>query len=244
MSKNSFFDFGKPVRGGIPVCWPWFGAYPDGGEDKPPHGFARKMMWQVKDTGILEDGSSRLLLELEASGETLGMWNHDFRLNIEFIAGSSMKVALRTENTGISPFEITQALHSYFSVGDISQIEIEGFADSEYIDALKPDGWNRGRVSGSVVFDKETDLIFPDNGNSYTIRDFSMKRKIHISKSGSNSAVVWNPWIDKSARMPDFGDNEYRDMVCVEVTNTSADKRIISPGEKHTLSTELSCETL
>lgn len=242
LSSQSFYDEGKPIRGGIPVCWPWFGAHPSD-SSKSAHGFARNSMWELVSAKT-DEGCSEIVLELSDDDQTRFLWPHSFKLRAVIRAGAKLEVALTTQNTSMDPFTITQALHTYFSISEISNIEVKGFENVKYIDTLKPVNFPMQTQQGPLTFAAETDLVYVDTKGSYEIEDPGYKRKIKIEKTGSASAVAWNPWVDKSKRMRDFGDEEYHSMVCVEVTNAHGDKRSIAPGASHTVSTVITASEL
>jgi len=242
LSSESFYDEGKPIRGGIPVCWPWFGGHPSD-KDKPAHGFARISMWEL--VSVKTDlGVSEIVLELTDDDKSRFLWPQSFKLRAVIKAGARLEVALTTENTSLDSFKITQALHTYFSISEIGGIGIKGFDGLKYIDTLKSADLPRQTQYGTIGINTETDFIFVDTQGSYVIEDPGFKRKIDIAKSGSNSAVVWNPWAEKAKKTRDFGNEEYHSMVCVEVTNTSQDCREIAPGACHTISTVISASEL
>lgn len=242
LSSESFYDEGKPIRGGIPVCWPWFGAHPSD-STKSAHGFARNSMWDLVSAKT-DEGTSEIVLELKDDDKTRFLWPHSFKLQAVIRAGASLEVALTTENTSMDPFQITQALHTYFAISEISDICVKGFENVKYIDTLKPANFPMQTQQGPLTFAAETDLVYVDTKGAYEIEDPGFKRRIKIEKTGSASAVAWNPWIDKSKRMRDFGDEEYHSMVCVEVTNVHGDRRSIIPGGRHTMSTRLTASEL
>ncbi len=240
-SEQSYFEQGKPIRGGIPICWPWFGVHPTD-KEKPSHGFARVSMWKLISTSPLGDGSTRIELELTENDETRSLWPHNFRVKAVVTVGEKLELALTTINTGFEKIEVTNALHSYFSVSNVKDISILGLEKCPYVDTLLPEGFNRFNQIGPIRIDSETDRVYLKTESGYVIDDPGMTRRIQIGKSGSKSAVVWNPWLDKSKRMPDFGDNEYPGMVCVEVVNTMDDAFSLMPGEEHTVSTTICSE--
>ena len=232
LSRKRYFQTGKAIRGGIPVCWPWFGAHPtDAG--KPAHGFARTAVWSVNESEQLEDGGTRLKLFFAASEETLALWPHRFRLEIEVMVSAVLRVKLICTNTGSAPFTCTGALHSYFNISSISNVAIKGLEECPYLD--KVDQGRRKVQAGPIYIRRETDRIYTDTTAACTIEDKGLERRIGIAKNGSRTTVVWNPWIDKSRRMPDFGDEEYENMVCVETANAAEDVVTLAPGGSHTL---------
>jgi D-hexose-6-phosphate mutarotase len=236
LSEKSCFETGKPIRGGIPICWPWFGAHPTDSE-KASHGFARIAKWTLDAVEELESGETAVVMSLTDDETTLKNWPHPFKLVHRVVIGKSLKLELTTTNTGTAPFEISQALHTYFNVADIAKIAVSGLDGVEYVDTI--DGNATKIQNGPVTFSSEVDRVYLDTTAECLIGDPNMNREIRVSKKGSASTVVWNPWIAKAAKMADFGDDEYKGMVCVETTNAWADARTIAPGESHTISAEI-----
>jgi len=237
MSRQSWFELGRPIRGGIPVCWPWFGSHRTD-PSKPGHGFARRCLWEVVDTGVQPDGAVTLRLGLSDSAVTLAEWPHAFRLEIAVTVGSVLDVALYMRNTGTVAFTCTAALHNYFTVGDIAQAAVHGLDGCTYMDTVGE--WRKCVQAGPVRFSAETDGVYLDTTAETVIEDASLGRHIRVGKRGSRSTVVWNPWIAKAKRMPDFGDDEYQTMVCVEAAITDANAVTLQPGGEHVLGTVIS----
>ena len=224
LSEKSNLEKGKPIRGGVPICFPWFG--PNANDSSAPaHGSARLVEWQIVSTHSKEDGVIEIGLERSIDPFVVS-------LDVEF--GRVLKITLRTELSmdATSPQSFEDALHTYFAVSDIRSISIAGLEASDYIDKvdhamLKP-------ASGMAIkFSGETDRVYVDTGADCLLIDDGMKRVIRVSKSGSVSTVVWNPWIDKSKRMADFGDDEWPEMVCIETANVAAGRIKLAPGESH-----------
>ena len=228
MSQQAVYDVGKAIRGGIPVIWPWFGAHPTD-TNAYAHGFARRMMWGIKETAEDENGRILITLELEDTEETKELWSHDFELTLTIAVGLALEVTLQVENKSDVEFTYTAALHSYFNISDIDAISIRGLEGAEYLDQLE--NMQRKEQVGPIQFTEETDRIYVETGAACEIVDLGFNRTIWVDKRGSQSTVVWNPWIAKSQRMADFGDDEYRTMVCVETTNAASDAVTLAPSE-------------
>jgi D-hexose-6-phosphate mutarotase len=241
LSSNSHFKTGKAIRGGIPVCWPWFADHPTD-PDKPAHGFVRAAVWSVSESEKLEDESTRLKLFISDSEETMKLWPHRFRLEMDCTVSDVLRVKLISTNTGNKPFTCGGALHSYFNISSISNILINGLEGCPYID--KVDQGRRKIQDGAISVKSETDRLYLDTKADCIIQDSGMQRKIFISKNGSRTTVVWNPWIDKARAMQDFGDGEYKGMVCVETVNADTDVISLAPGNTHTLESIIRVESL
>lgn len=241
LSSQSQFRPGKAIRGGIPVCWPWFADHPSD-PDKPAHGFARTTVWSPGESETLEDGSTRLKLFISESEETIKLWPHPFRLEMECRLSDVLGVKLMITNTGDSPFVCGGALHSYFNISSVSSIAIKGLEGCPYID--KVDQSRRKTQHGAVSVEDEIDRIYLDTEADCIIEDSGMQRRIRISKNGSHTTVVWNPWVDKARAMQDFGDVEYKSMVCLETTNADTDVVSLAPGSTHVLEATIRLDSL
>ncbi len=232
LSRHARFEAGCAIRGGIPVCWPWFADHPSD-STKPAHGFVRTTKWTVISSGTSTDGGTRLTLSIAESEATEELWPHRFRLTLDVTLANALQVQLTATNTGSQPFTSTGALHSYFSISSAADVRVTGLDGCDYLD--KVEQYRRQVQQGAVTFENETDRIYLDTAADCFIEDSGMQRRIAIAKKGSRTTVVWNPWIEKAAAMKDFGDDEYMGMVCVETANAAEDIVFLAPGESHTL---------
>ncbi|MGE5504371.1 MAG: D-hexose-6-phosphate mutarotase [Actinomycetota bacterium] len=232
LSDTAFYAPGKAIKGGVPVCWPWFGPDPEG-KGRPGHGFVRNRQWELRLTEVTADGPVRVCLGLVDSEETRGIWPHAFDLELEVLVGTELELGLTTRNRGDAPFVLGQALHTYFKVGDIGRTEVMGLGGCRYLD--KMDGGAEKRQQGPVTVDAETDRVYLGVGDRLEIVDQSLGRRIAIATSGSTSAVVWNPWAATAKAMADLGDDDYKVMLCVETCNAEADTVTLAPGAVHRL---------
>jgi len=239
LSDYCRWETGKAVRGGIPVCWPWFAAHPvDSG--KPAHGFVRTAMWKVMATEALANGATQITFSFTESEATRALWPNAFQMELMVTVGAELQVELVTHNTGNEEFVCGGALHSYFRVSDVTEIAVLGLEDCTYIDSLDP--LHRKLQKGPVTVSSETDRIYVDTTADCIIDDPGMGRCIRIARKGSRSVVVWNPWKDKAARMEDFGDQEYPGMICVETTNAADDVVTVPSLGEHRLQTVINVE--
>ncbi|MEZ6090127.1 MAG: D-hexose-6-phosphate mutarotase [Pirellulaceae bacterium] len=229
MSDMSEFSEDRPIRGGVPICWPWFGKPT---ATVPQHGFARTSKWKVVETKAHLDPSLEIALRLTDDDSTRSYWPHPFELTLRVIVGRDLTLQLSCLNTGETPITAEAALHTYFHVSDIAAVKLLGLEQRSYLDKL--DSLKRKQQEGAITIDREVDRIYVDTDDIVTICD-GQTRRIEVRKSGSESTVVWNPWVDKSAAMGDFPNDGYQQMVCVETTNADQDARRIEPGEVHTM---------
>lgn len=222
---------GKAIRGGIPVCWPWFGA--PGKPGLPNHGFVRTMTWAVVSTEFDKESTS-ITLGLMSTPETKTLWPHDFTLLLTVTTGKAFKVELVTENTGTAPFEIFEALHTYFRVKEVERVSITGLDGQPYID--KAPGGADSVQGGPVVFAGETDRVYNHHSSAAIIADPGINRRIAVEKEGSGATVVWNPWAEKAAGLKDMAEGDWHRFVCVETANACAAPIVVAPGAKHSMS--------
>lgn len=225
LSPAAKYSPNKSVRGGIPICWPWFGAHAEH-TDFPAHGVARTTVWQINTVEPLADGRIRLTFILPQTVETGAYWSYDTPLFYTITLGNTLELELLTRNDSNSDIVIGEALHTYFAVSDVRTVRISGLQDCDYID--KVDAGKRKHQSGDVTIAGEVDRVYLDTETECVIHDDSWNRRIHIQKQGSRSTVIWNPWIAKSAALGDLGENGYLHMLCVESAN-AADNVVTLP---------------
>ncbi len=239
MSQKSIFQSGKAIRGGVPVCFPWFGASTHV-PNAPGHGIARLKEWEFISAHVLADGRVEAVLAMRSDEWTHEFWEPGFVLMLVVTVGATLTMALTATNIDRRPVAITEALHTYFSVFDVRQIRIHGLEGLEYIDTAGGGHKLARQDDQPITIEAETDRDYLNTAATVVIEDPAAGRSITIEKSGSNSTVVWNPWIDKAAKMPDFGDDEWPGMVCVETANISADAVTIKPGKSHVMQAKIS----
>lgn len=239
MSEDAQFINGKSIRGGIPVCWPWFSAH-DSESDFPAHGFARTSIWHVKSTASTEDNTLIVLqLQTEANAK---IWPYQCSCEIRFDIGRELKIELTTMNNDHQPFTVGEALHSYFAIADIRNTSVSGLEKCSYLN--KPTGFSRHDQVGPITFSDEVDRVYLNTTADNLIEDREMRRTIRINKSGSDSTIVWNPWLERAAEMGDLGENGYLGMLCVESANAAENVVTIDPGARHSLSVRYKIEAI
>lgn len=230
----------KPTRGGVPICWPWFGAH-SRSKGSPSHGFARTAQWSIVGQGG-DDRYVSLKLALDVETQTRSDWPYAARVELAVRLGSRLGIEIATTNTGREPFDLSEALHSYFRVGDIAKIAVLGLENRGFVDQLEPGSLKS--EAGPISVAREIDRIYQDTADTIVLDDASLRRRIRIAKSGSLSTVVWNPWTEKSARLGDMGQDGYREMLCIETANAGSDAVTIAPGEHHRHQVEISVEAI
>ena len=233
LSTDAKFAMGKSVRGGIPICWPWFGPH-ESNSSFPAHGFARTVLWQVSDASVLPSGATQIIFKLdtrELEENLQQMWPYatvaEYRVTID----KTLTMELITHNHSEKSITIGQALHTYFNIDDIGNTSVQGLDGKTYLD--KTDNFNSKVQAGPVLISSEVDRVYLNTADDVTIDDG--KRKIVIKKENSESTVVWNPWIEVAAKMGDLGEDGYRKMLCVESANAADDVVTIKAGESYAL---------
>ncbi len=241
---------GQGQRGGIPVCWPWFGAIERNpaavraqaqDDQLPAHGFVRTRDWTLHSVREHDD-FTEVTLNFVTDSVMHSRWQHPAELQLTVTVGTTLKLELTTKNIGVQPLALTQALHTYFAVSAIDEVCISGLDDTHYVDTL--DDWHDYTQNGAIKFTGETDRIYLDTPNEMHLHDNGWNRTIHLRATNSASAVVWNPWIEKSKRLSQFAPDAWREMVCIETANVLDDMVQLAPNATHTLAVEIRSENL
>jgi len=229
LSPKAYFEEGKAIRGGIPICFPWFGKHTSD-DELPQHGFARTALWELVLTEELEDGSTHLRLKLTDSEETLKVWAYRFEVCLDVVVGETLQLGLHITNNDSKAFEVSTALHTYFNISHIDDVRIVGLDGCRYYDALTK---SIEVQSKTLKFTSEVDKVYQGVVNSIQLHDAT--QQITIEAKGSSSMVVWNPWKQKSSAMADMSDDGYLSMVCLETSNAREDSRVVYPMQTHSL---------
>jgi len=232
LSDNVVYEDGKAIRGGTPICWPWFGD-DTSGYGRPSHGFVRNQPWTVIASQSLSDGRTSITLGLSDSEGSLTVWPYKFKLELEVIVGQTLEVKLTTTNTGSKAFTISQALHTYFNISDVDNIKVSGLDGKNYLDKLE--GFKSKVQTGDVALSEETDRVFQDSPEEVFMSDSGFSRTIKIASSGSKTTVIWNPWSTSVTKIADLDESSYRNFVCVETANAADDMVTIAAGKSHTM---------
>lgn len=238
MSQCSRFAEEQPIRGGIPVIFPWFGAR----EGLPQHGFARIKQWELKEFVPAKDGSVSVRFCLPECPEAASFVPFTAEYTLTVDRALTLKLVV-TNKSKEESFTFENCLHTYFQVGDVTAISISGLQGKKYLDKVQNFAQ---KVEGqpAIRIGSEVDRIYLDTTDTVTISDPRLSRKISIEKQGSLSTVVWNPWVAKAQQMPDFGNDEFQNMVCVESGNVATNQIALPPGESSTLTVRISSERL
>lgn len=244
VSEQAKYGPGKSIRGGVPVCWPWFGPHATE-KTLPGHGFARTVMWQVTGSETLANGDTRVRFMLMPNDHTRGLFAKACRCELTATVGASLQIDLTTTNLDTEAVTIGEALHTYFRIGDIGRATVAGLDGCRYLD--KVDGGQSKTQAGAVTFAGEVDRVYVNTEATCVIEDPDLGRRIRIAKTGSRATVVWTPWLEKADKMGDFGSGQanqggWREMVCVESGNAADNVVSVPAGASHTLSVVYSAE--
>ena len=231
MSGASQFAADKAIRGGVPICFPWFGPKKDDAK-APAHGFARLKQWGVESAKKTDDGGVQIVLALASDESTCALWPGEFLARYTVTFGKQLRLTLEVRNTGRESITFEEALHTYLSVADIRQVRVEGLGGTEYIDKVQG-GKRVAQGAEPVTFTGETDRIYLKTQSTCVVHDAVGGRAISVGKSGSDTTVVWNPWIAKAKAMGDFGDDEWPTMVCIETCNVADFAVTLAAGASH-----------
>lgn len=229
LSETSHFKRSKAIRGGIPICWPWFGPHPSD-KSLPNHGFARISVWKHVQTTHLSEEKTQIVLSLKSSPETLALWPYDFELSLEIIMSDVLKLNLKTKNTGKEAFSLTQALHTYLLVEDINTVKVDGLDKKPYYNKLD-DSFDNIQ-EGTLTFIAETDRVYQEITEPLILQD--KEQNIEVETLGSDTVVIWNPGKNFTDSFSDLHD--FRTMLCIESANALKSSIILEKDEVHTLS--------
>lgn len=236
MSRRSQYAAGSALRGGVPVCFPWFGPSASGG---PLHGFARTTDWTLVDV-VEQDDDVVLTFALEdTEASRASVWPHPFGAVYRVTVGATLRLELEVTNRGTVPFTFEEAFHTYLAVGDVREISIEGLEAMGFVDRLVGDG-EQAPTGEPLRITGETDRVYAQPG-TVVVHD-PARRDLAVEADGSADVVVWNPWVAKSAAMADFGDDEWTSMVCVETGNVRGGAITLGTGASHTLTATIAAK--
>lgn len=251
LNEKAQYTHGKGIRTGVPVCWPWFGnlalnppsvqAMRHSDEPTPAHGLVRTREWELLD---YDDAGEALHIELGLPHTEGGLpgWPHDVALTLSIRLDTQLHISLTSHNRSDIPVSISQALHSYFAVSDVREVQVKGLDGLTYIDTL--DDWKHVPQTGDLTFSGETDRIYLDTPVQLSIVDPNWSRRLDLTSRGSQSTVIWNPWIDKTARFSDMDADGWQRMLCIETANVMDDVITLAPGASHTLGVSIASKRL
>ncbi|PRA59840.1 MULTISPECIES: D-hexose-6-phosphate mutarotase [Pseudomonas] len=251
LNDEAVFKTGKSIRAGVPVCWPWFGnlqrnpasvqAMRVSNEPAPAHGLVRALDWELGEIGTTDGGLNvEFILPVPENG--LPGWPHQVDLRLSIRLDEQLHIHLTSHNRGTDSVSISQALHSYFAVSDVRNVQVEGVDGLSYIETL--DDWNIAKQQGDLHVTGETDRIYLNTPAKLSIVDPTWERRIELTASGSRSAVIWNPWIDRAAAFSDMANDGWQRMLCIETANVMDDIVQLAAGASHTLGVSIASKPL
>jgi glucose-6-phosphate 1-epimerase len=239
MSPRAVYAAGKAIRGGAPICFPWFGAHPER-KELPAHGFARTRSFELRSS-VVQGDQVVAELALESDAETFQLFPHHFVATLRVTVGRELSLAFEVANTGDTTFDYELALHTYLGVSDVRKVVVDGLGGATYNDKVLGE---RGVVQppGALRVVGETDRVYASD-ERITVLDEAQKRRLVVDKTNSKTTVLWNPWSEKVRTMSDMGEATYETMLCVEAANVSPNAIRLAPRERHTTTTIISAET-
>jgi glucose-6-phosphate 1-epimerase len=233
LSQNSQWEAGRAIRGGIPVCFPWFRNKADDPK-APAHGFVRTKAWRLDSVEKQGDAVS-VSLSTESDEATRAWWPHDFHLTHRLTIGEELAQELVVSNTGTESLRFEEALHTYYRVGGAEAVRVQGLDGVAYLD--NTDGNRKKQQEGDVVFTRQTDSAYIDTTHAVEIYDPLLRRRIRLTKQNSRTTVVWNPWSTGAQTLKDLGGDEWRAMACIEASNIRDFAVDLLPGQQHSMKT-------
>jgi glucose-6-phosphate 1-epimerase len=229
VSAQSRWEDGRAIRGGVPVCFPWF-ANRANDPHAPAHGFVRTTAWQLESVVPVGDAVT-VSMFTESNESTKKTWPGDFHLVHRATFGSELGLELVVRNTGSASFRFEEALHAYLRVGQVEKALVQGLSAVHYLD--KTDSDRKKTQQGPIEVTSETDRVYLNTGGPVVLEDHALRRRIDVSKENSLTTVVWNPWVEKARALSDFGDSEWEQMICIEASNVSDYVMLLEPGQQH-----------
>lgn len=237
-SPTAIYREGKAIRGGIPICWPWFNAHPTDPAQHPSHGVARNRFWELQSAEMC--GSVlHLTLILPTSAEIQAHYPFAHEVAVHLTLGQTCKVELVTTNLSQENIPVGGALHTYLAVSSIDKVTVNGLGNTPYLDTTSSPEGQITQSEKELRISQEVDRIYTGTANDTLLHDEGYGRSLSVGKAGSLTTVIWNPWQEKAGALADLPDEGFRDFLCIEACNARQDARIIAPGESHTLATEI-----
>lgn len=240
VSSKSRWEEGQAIRGGIPICFPWFRGKADD-PHAPAHGVVRTRSWQLYSMAE-KNGAVSVTMFIESDEQTQRWWPGEFRLAHRVTFGSELKLELVCINTGNSPFHFEEALHTYNRVGDVTTVRLQGLDGTDYLD--NTDSNKKQTQLGDVAIASPTDNAFINTQTGVDLLDLELHRRIRLKKTNSSTTVVWNPWEEGARALRDLGDGEWKQFLCVEASNIMGAAVTVAPAQQHTISAVLSIAKL
>jgi glucose-6-phosphate 1-epimerase len=240
LSSQSRWQDGSAIRGGVPICFPWFGGKADDPK-APAHGFVRTKAWQLESI-TQAGGGVTVSMFTESSADTKRWWAADFRLVYRATFGFELTLELEVTNTGGTPARFEEALHAYHRVGDVAKARVRGLDGVRYLD--KTDSNREKMQRGEIAIVSETDRVYLNTSDAIELDDPVLRRRTRVTKENSRTTVVWNPWAEKAHSLPDLPGDEWPRMICIETSNVSDCSVDLQPGQQHRMKAIVSAADL
>jgi glucose-6-phosphate 1-epimerase len=229
LSSKSRWEDGSSIRGGVPICFPWFAGKADDPK-APAHGFVRTKAWQLESIAQA-GGAVTVSMFTESNEDTRRWWPAEFRLVYRATFGSELTLELEVTNTGETALRFEEALHAYHRVGNIEKVRVRGLDSVHYLD--KTDSNREKTQHGEIAIISETDRVYLNTSDAIELDDPALRRRIRVAKENSRTTVVWNPWAQKAHSLPDLPNDEWTRMICIETSNVSDCSVRLGPGQRH-----------
>ncbi len=234
VSQQTRWEEGRAIRGGIPICFPWFRGKADNPK-APSHGVVRTKKWTLNSVSE-KAGTVEVVLSTTSDEVSRRWWPHEFHIAHHITVGAELKLELIVTNTGseeAEPMRFEEALHTYFAVGDATKVRVTGLDGVAYLDNMDS---NREKLQrGDVTYSQPTDSAYLNTSSAVELIDPVLRRKIRTAKANSLTTVVWNPWQEGAAALADLGDAEWQSMACVEASNIMEYAVMLAPGKQHSI---------
>jgi len=236
VSTKSRWEEGQAIRGGIPICFPWFRGKTDD-PHAPAHGVVRTTTWQLESI-VETDAGVAVTMFIESGEQTRRWWPGEFRLVYRATFGSELRLELICTNTGKAPMRFEEALHTYNRVQDVANARLQGLDATSFLD--NTDSNKKKAQLGDVIVTAQMDNAYLETENPVDLIDPGMRRHIRLEKTNSRTTVVWNPWSNGAAKMQDLGDGEWKQFLCVEASNIMESAVTLEPGREHRMAALIS----
>jgi glucose-6-phosphate 1-epimerase len=240
LSRKSEFATGKPIRGGVPIAFPWFATRHDG-KAGPSHGFARIQDWTLAFAALAGD-DLHLTFTLGPTEMSRSLGYDNFRLAYQLTIGRTLTLQLTVANDATTPLLFEEALHTYYAVADIHEITVSGLEGVTYLD--KNDNLRATQQQGAITITGPTDRVYQNTAGTCVLHDTANKRRITVAKTGSNTTVVWNPWESGALKLSDLDPTEWHEFVAIETVNAAVNAITLAPGARHVMQAHVSVEDL
>src|SRR5262249_26502736 len=231
LSSQSRWKHGDAIRGGVPICFPWFAGKADNAA-APAHGFVRTAAWQLESIAQVGDAVTVSMFTESDEGRQR-WWPAEFRLVQRATFGSELRLELAVTNAGNTSLRFEEALHTYHRVGNIEHARARGLDAVHYVD--KTDANRKKRQHGEIVISAETDRVYLNTAGAVELDDPVLRRRTRVTKEHSRTTVVWNPWVEKARSLSDLADDEWKQMICIEASNVADCAVDLAPGQTHTM---------